>query len=260
MAERPIRFDDGAGYERMMGVWSRSAGNVFLDWLSPSHGLSWIDIGCGNGAFTELLVERCAPSEIHGVDPSPAQLEFARTRPAARVAQFHEGDAMALPFPDAHFDAATMALSLFFFPDPAKGVAEAVRVTKPGSMIAAYVWDMLGGGFPLHPVHEEMRALGISPPLPPSAQASRMEILHGLWRNAGLQGAETRTIAVTREFTGFDEFWSTAMLSGSMKALAASAPEDIERVKQRVRERLPADATGRITCAATANAIRGRLP
>ena len=260
MAERPIRFDDGAGYERMMGVWSRSAGNVFLDWLSPRPGLAWIDIGCGNGAFTELLVERCAPSEVHGIDPSPAQLAFARTRPAARVAKFHEGDAMALPFADKRFDAATMALSLFFFPDAAKGVAEAVRVTKPGGMIAAYVWDMLGGGFPLHPVHEEMRALGTSPPLPPSAEASRVDILQGLWRDAGLQGVETRSIAVTRDFAGFDEFWSIAMLSGSMKALAASAPEDIERVKVRVQTRLPTDAAGRITCAAHANAIRGRLP
>ncbi len=260
MANPPIRFEDGAGYERMMGVWSKITGNVFLDWLSPASGLSWIDIGCGNGAFTELLVDRCAPAEIHGIDPSPAQLAFARTRPAARVAQFHEGDAMALPFPDAHFDAATMALSLFFFPDPAKGVAEAVRVAKPGALVAAYVWDMLGGGFPLHPVHEEMRALGMPPPLPPSPQASRADVLRSLWRDAGLQAVDARTIEVTRDFSGFDEFWSTAMLSGSMKALAANAPQDIERVKARVRVRLPADPAGRITCTAHANAIRGRLP
>jgi len=260
MAERPIRFDDGAGYERMMGVWSKIAGNVFLDWLSPPPGLSWIDIGCGNGAFTELLVERCAPSEVHGVDPSPAQLAFARTRPAARVATFHEGDAMALHFPNARFDAATMALSIFFFPDAAKGVAEAVRVAKPGGMVAAYAWNMLEGGFPLHLVHEEMRALGISPPLPPSAQASRVDILRELWRDAGLRGVETRSIAVTREFSGFDEYWSTALLSGSMKVLAASAPTDIERLKERVRARLSANADGTITCAASANAIRGRLP
>src|SRR4051794_33711937 len=57
-------------------------------------GLRWIDVGCGNGAFTELLVERCAPATVHGIDPSEAQLAFARTRPAARVAQFRQGDAM----------------------------------------------------------------------------------------------------------------------------------------------------------------------
>ena len=91
MAEFKIRFDDGAAYERMMGVWSRLAGDIFLDWLAPPPGLRWVDIGCGNGAFTELIVERCAPAEIQGIDPSQAQLAFARTRPAARVAQFPAG-------------------------------------------------------------------------------------------------------------------------------------------------------------------------
>ena len=81
MAEPQIRFDDGAGYERMMGKWSRLAGEVFLDWLKPPSGLRWIDVGCGNGAFTELLAERCAPAEIQGVDPSEAQLAFCALAP-----------------------------------------------------------------------------------------------------------------------------------------------------------------------------------
>src|ERR1700675_466999 len=126
VAEQQIRFEDGAAYERMMGVWSRLAGDVFLDWLAPQPGLRWIDIGCGTGAFSELLVERCAPAEVHGIDPSEAQLAFARARPAARLAQFRQGNAMALPFPDDRFDGAVMALVIFFVPEPLKGVAEMV--------------------------------------------------------------------------------------------------------------------------------------
>ena len=132
MAEQQIRFDDGASYEQMMGIWSRSAGEIFLDWLAPPLGLRWIDVGCGNGAFTELLVERCSPAEVQGIDPSEGQLAFARTRPASRLAKFHQGDAMALPFADSSFDAAVMALVLVFVPDPAKGVSEMVRVVVPG--------------------------------------------------------------------------------------------------------------------------------
>jgi trans-aconitate methyltransferase len=64
MAEQQIKFEDGAGYENMMGVWSRFAGDVFLDWLNLSKRLRCIDVGCGNGAFTELLVERLAPSGV----------------------------------------------------------------------------------------------------------------------------------------------------------------------------------------------------
>ena len=51
VAEQEIRFDDGAAYEQMMGIWSRIAGDVFIDWLAPRSGLSWIDVGCGNGAL-----------------------------------------------------------------------------------------------------------------------------------------------------------------------------------------------------------------
>jgi ubiquinone/menaquinone biosynthesis C-methylase UbiE len=110
--------------------------------------LRWIDVGCGNGAFTELLVERCAPAEVVGIDPSEAQLAYARTRPAARMAEFRRGNAMALPFSADRFNAAVMALVIFFVPDPAKGVAEMVRVVGPGGTVAAYVWDIVGSGFP----------------------------------------------------------------------------------------------------------------
>jgi ubiquinone/menaquinone biosynthesis C-methylase UbiE len=149
MTEQQIRYEDGAAYERQMGAWSRLAGDIFLDWLQPPSGLRWIDVGCGNGAFTQLLIERCAPAEVQGIDPSEGQLAFARTRLAGRPAQVRQGDAMALPFAAASFDAAVMALALGFIPDPARGVAEMVRVVKPGSLVATYAWDMPGGGFPL---------------------------------------------------------------------------------------------------------------
>jgi len=175
-----------------MGVWSRLAGEIFLAWLSPPPGLRWIDIGCGNGAFTELLVERCSPVEVQGIDPSAGQLAFARTRPASRVAEFRQGDAMALPFSGDRFDAAVMALVLVFVPDPVKGVAEMVRVVGPGGIVATYIWDMVGGGFPLDPILEEMCAMGLAPPRPPRVDASRMEVLRGLWTAAGLEAVETR--------------------------------------------------------------------
>ena len=261
MAEQQIRFDDGAAYERMMGVWSRFAGEIFLDWLALPKGLRCIDVGCGNGAFTELLIERCAPAEVQGIDPSPAQLEFARSRPAGRVAKFQQGDAMALPFPDDRFDAAFMALVIFFVPEPAKGVAEMARVVRPGGTVAAYAWDLPGGGFPLEPVFSELRALGQQILGPPRPEASAMQALRELWIGAGLQEVETRKIAVQRTFSDFDEFWSVSAATGSIKPmLAALSAGDLEKVKSRVRDKLAADAAGRITYGAFANAVKGRVP
>ena len=261
MTAPPIRFDDGAAYEQAMGVWSRYAGEVFLDWLAPSPGWRWIDVGCGSGAFTALLMQRCAPADAQGVDPSEAQLVFARQRPEARGATFQVGDAMALPFPDDRFDAAVMALVIFFVPEPAKGLAEMVRVVRPGGMVAAYAWDMLGGGFPFQPIQAELRALGITPPSPPSVDVSRMDALRGVWTDAGLEAIETREITVQRTFADFDEFWTKSTVTGSMRpTLAAMTEDEAEQFKQGVRARLPADAMGRITYASRANAVKGRVP
>ena len=218
-------------------------------------------MGCGNGAFTELLVQRCAPTETQGIDPSEAQLTFARTRPAAHRTTFLQGDAMALPFDRDRFDAAVMALVIFFVPDPAKGVAEMARVVRPGGTVAAYAWDMLGGGFPFAPIYAELRALGLTPPLPPSADASRMAALGDLWAGAGLEAIETREITVQRTFPDFEDFWSASMAIGSMRPMqAAMAADDVEQLKKRVHARLSPDATGAVTYQARANAIQGRVP
>lgn len=261
MAGPEIRFDDGAAYEQMMGIWSRFVGEVFLDWLRPPAGLRWIDIGCGNGAFTQLLAERCAPTEIQGIDPSEGQLAFARTRSSWGMAEFRQGDAMSLPFPKDRFDAAVMALVLVFVPDPAKGIGEMVRVVRPGGIVATYMWDMLGDGFPLDPILVEMRAMGLAPPRPPRIDASRMEALRTLWMDAGLDAVETREIPVQRTFADFDSFWTTKLKAPSIgPSVAAMASGDVEELKSRLRARLPADGEGRITYGARAHAIKGLRP
>jgi SAM-dependent methyltransferase len=261
MPEPQIRFDDGAAYEQMMGIWSRLAGEIFLDWLALPPGLRWIDIGCGNGAFTELLVERCSPTEVQGIDPSDGQLAFARTRPSSRLAMFRQGDAMALPFADGSFDAAVMALVLVFVPDPSQGVSEMVRVVVPGGAVVTYMWDMLGGGFPLDPIYSELRAMGIAATRPPRMDASRMEALRGLWIGAGLEEVQTQEITVHRTFENFDDFWTTNLKSPALRpTVAAMQSEDVETLISRVRARVTADADGRITAGARAHAIRGRRP
>ena len=261
MTASPIRFEDGGAYDRSMGGWSRLAGAIFLDWLAPGPGQRWIDIGCGSGAFTALLAERCAPAELAGVDPAAAQLDFARARPMPCPATFQEGDAMALPFEGARFDAATMALVIFFVPDPAKGVAEMARVVRPGGTVAAYAWDIEGGGFPFRPIQAELQSIGIPPNLPPNPTASRLDALAALWTNAHLADVETRVIAVERTFTDFEDFWTVSTAAGGIRAaLGGLSPDEAAKVKDRVRARLPARAGGQITYGARANAVKGRVP
>lgn len=261
MGEIQIRYDDGGAYERMMGTWSRAAGEIFLDWLAPPRGLRWVDVGCGSGAFTELLVERCAPAQVEGVDPSEAQLSFARKRLAGQIAGFRQGDALALPFSESRFDAAVMALVIFFVQNPAAGVVEMARVVCPGGIISAYVWDMNGGGHPLELMHAEMNAMGCAPPLPPRSDVTNLDVLCRLWREAALGEIEASQIAVQRTFTDFEDYWTTSTLAATVsQTIAAMDPTDVKHLKARMHERLPADRAGHITCSARANAIRGTRP
>lgn len=261
MSTDQIRFDDGAAYERFMGKWSQAAGEMFLDWLGAESGWRWLEVGCGNGAFTERLVQRCAPDSVEGVDPSEAQLAYARTRPALRGARFHPGDAMSLPCPEDAFDAAVMPLVIFFVPDPAKGVAEMARVVCAGGVVAAYAWDMLGGGFPYDALWVEMRAMGVAVPLPPSPDASRIEVMRDLWKGAGLQAVETRELAVQRTFDDFEDYWAAILGGPSVsRGLSTMTSKELTVLKARMRERLPAETDGRIVCSARANAVKGRKP
>lgn len=260
MNDRTIRFDDGAAYERAMGTWSRLVGEVFLDWLAPAPGLRWADIGCGNGAFTELIAARCAPQAIEGVDPSEGQLAYARTRVTSAGVGFRQGDAMALPFDGAAFDIAAMALVIFFVPDPAKGVAEMARIVRPGGTVAAYAWDMPGGGFPHEATFAAMRTMGMQPPQPPRAEVSRLDALRGLWTSAGLDGVEVREIPATRTFDCFEDFWNASLSSAAGQIVSKLPAAEAAEIRRRVCASLAPSETAPFTVTARANAIRGRVP
>lgn len=256
----PIRFDDGAGYERFMGAWSQLAGREFLEWLGMAPARRWLDVGCGNGAFTELLVERSAPRAVAGVDPSAAQIAFARARPALAEADIRLGDAMALPFDDGAFDVSVMPLVIFFVPDPALAVAEMARVTAPGGTVAAYSWDMEGRGFPYASLHAGLTDLGVKVPPPPHPEAARFDVLEQLWGAAGLTSIDTRVITVSRTFASFDEYWDIIKFGPSTSASFAQLHDDgVRELQQRMRRVLPIASDGTITYEARAHAVAGRV-
>ena len=130
MSEKTVVFEDGNAYEKMTGVWSQIVGKEFIEWLNTAGGLSWVDIGCGTGAFTAQIAKLCSPNQLLGIEPSEAQIEFACKRPMAQQVAFQSGDATALACESSSFDVATMALVLYFLPDPAFGMTEMKRVVK----------------------------------------------------------------------------------------------------------------------------------
>jgi SAM-dependent methyltransferase len=260
MSESAIRFDDGQAYENYMGIWSRAAGEQFLDWLKPVPGQAWADIGCGNGAFTQLLADRCRPRSIQGLDPSPQQIAYARARFSAGLAEFQQADAMALPLPDACVDQAVMALVIFFVPDPARGVEEMARVLRPGGSASAYAWDVLAGGFPWAAIQEAMRTIGHLPLMPPSPGASELHEMQRLWSAAGFVEVQTQVLRVEREFTDFDTYFQIALSGPSVRAsVTGLGEEDLQALKAATSANL-GGPTGSFKVTARAHAVKGQRP
>lgn len=262
MAEATLQFDDSAAYERFMGRWSRAVAPVFLAWLAVPTGRTWLDVGCGTGILAETLLEFCAPASVHAIDPALAQIAAAVQGPAAGRAQFHVADSQQLPFADASFDVVASALVINFIPDRPLAIAEMRRVSRPGGVLAAYVWDFAEESSPSGPLRRAMRRFGVDVPAIPGTEASRVEALRAVFATAGLERIETRTIDVCLAYRDFEDFWQaqTPGYAPMTKIIAAMNDKERMRLMRTVESSLPCGPGGVIEYCARANAIKARVP
>jgi ubiquinone/menaquinone biosynthesis C-methylase UbiE len=261
-AERAIVFDDAQAYERFMGRWSRAAGAEFLAWVAPPQGAHWLEVGCGTGAFTELVLEAYAPATLIATDSMPTQIEYARSRRASRRADFQVADVQTLQFSDSTFDVIAAALVINFIADRDRALSEMRRVGRPGGIVAGYVWDFAGVGAPNSHLMSGLAQIGSDTPTMPGAEASSLDSLTLLFGRAGLEQIAARSIDVTITFPDFDHFWceQTPSFSPLTSIIAALPVADQVRLMVSVREQLRPGSDGTITCSARANAIQARIP
>src|SRR5262245_26580234 len=138
-------FSGAEAYERFMGRWSRRLAPPFIKFAGLKDGDRVLDVGSGTGALALVVLQEAPAGRVVGIDPSPAYIAHARTRAGGGRATFEEGDARRLRFPDASFDTALALLVVNFIPDRTAAVREMARVTRPGGVVAAAVWDYGGG-------------------------------------------------------------------------------------------------------------------
>ncbi len=125
-----VRFSDGAAYERFMRPWTRVIGSDLVTWLTVPTGRRWLDVGCGTGLFTEVILDTASPSGVVAIDPAAAQIDRARSKRIASRADFQVGDAQALPFANGEFDVAASAFVINFIPERPCAIAEMKRVLR----------------------------------------------------------------------------------------------------------------------------------
>ena len=259
MTATDFAFTEGAAYERFMGPWTRAVGAVFLDWLAIPQGQRWLDIGCGTGVFTELILEKAAPSEIVAIDPAPAQVAFAREKPIGRRADFRIADAANLPFDDEGFDVVASALALNFIPEREKSVAEMRRVTRPGGCVAGFVWDFCGPLAATRHVANVLREMEAKVAPMPGVKSTRLEALGPLFEQAGLADVELRAIEVELTYPDFEAYWRRFIENPTPASLFVRdlPPADKEVFREKVSASLPAAPDGTVTFSARANAVKG---
>lgn len=259
---RTETWSSGGGYESYMGRWSRLVAREFLAWLAVAPGQRWLDVGCGTGALTQMILTAAEPSAVTGIDPSAGFIAYAQASTPDARARFMVGDAQSLPAEPAAYDAAVSGLALNFVPEPARAVAEMARVTRPSGTVAAYVWA--------YSAHMQIiryfwdAASALDPQARALDQGQRFAIcqpdrLADLFTTASLRGVLTRAIDVAAVFRDFDDYWSP-FLGGQGAAPTYAMSLDEERratLRERIRASLPVAADGSISLVARAWAVRG---
>ena len=208
---RDVSFDvPGEAYTAFMGRFSEPLAAVFADHAQVGRGQRVLDVGCGPGALTAELVRRCGADHVSAVDPSPPFVAAAAARfPGVEVRQ---APAERLPYDDRTFDAALAELVVHFMADPVAGLREMARVTRPGGVVAACVWDHAGEGGPLSLFWSAARALDPRAPDEADLAGSRAGHLADLCRAAGLPDVDATGIAVEVPMASFAQWWEPFML------------------------------------------------
>ena len=256
-------WNNEEAYELRVGRWSRLVALDFLAWLELGRGLRWLDVGAGTGALSAAIAGRCSPALLVALDRGIADLRYGRARRSDGGAARVVGDACALPLRSGSFDAVVAGLSLNFLPDPVPAIRALGRLTADRrGVVAAYVWDF-GGEMQPHRRFWDA-AIALDPSAARYDQANKFPLcrpgaLEVAFAAAGLRHIESRTIDVWAEFRDFEDLWRPFVIGdGSVVDYARSLSEDHRHeLRERMRDSVDADATGRITLLARAFAARG---
>ena len=258
-----VTWESGDAYELYMGRWSRMVAKEFLPWLEPAEGLRWLDVGCSTGTLSDLIMSHYKPASLVAVDSSESFIKSARMKLKQGV-ELHTANARDLPLEDNSVDITVSGLLLNFPADPVKALSEMVRVTTPGGMLAAYVWDYASGVEMLHHFWEAAVELDLMAEVMHEGKRfadCNKPAMKQMFQDAGLQEITLKAIEIEQQFADFEQFW-TPFRGGQDPAptyLMSRKEEEQEALRELVKARLPIAADGSIKLRARAWAIKATV-
>jgi SAM-dependent methyltransferase len=226
-------------YLRFMGRYSEPLAVLFADLAQVRRGQRALDVGCGPGALTAELASRLGPDAVSAVEPSESFVLAARRRcPGVDV---RRAGAEWLPFGDDVFDVSLAQLVVHFMTDAVAGLREMARVTRPGGLVGACVWDHAGGKGPLTVFWRAVRELDPQAEDESGLAGVREGHLAQLFGQAGLADPRASTLTVRARYATFGEWWEsfTHGVGPAGRYLASLADEQRTALCERCRDKLP---------------------
>jgi len=262
---KPAMFADAQAYERFMGRWSRQLAPLLVEFTGvPDHGRV-LDVGSGTGNLAFSIAKLKSHCHVLGVDPSKEYVAYAgRRNPVPERVKFQVGDAQQLQLPSASFESSLSLLVFNFIPDRPKALRELIRVTKPGGVISAAVWDY-GGGMAM------LRAFGDAASSADPSFGKRDERymplcrageLAELWKQSGLTHVEDTALDTTMRFESFADYWEPFLLGQGPAGAYLKSVDDARRqaIRGEVKHRLNVKSEDApLSLPARAWAVRGTV-
>jgi SAM-dependent methyltransferase len=245
-------------YDRFVGRYGAALASAVIARVGLESGWVALDVGCGPGPLTSALADALGAERVAAVDLSEPFVRACRERvPGADV---RVASAESLPFEDGGFDATLSQLVLNFLPDPAAGLREMRRVTRPGGVIAATVWDY-GGEMTMLRAFWDAAKDEDPDSAGPFDDYCRPDELEELWQDSGLTGVETNGITVVAEYEDFEDLWTPFTTGIGPAGAYASSLSDTDRevLRASYRKRL-GSPEGAFELTARAWMACGRVP
>ena len=264
-------FTNAYAYDRFMGRWSRLLAPRFLQFAGIPDCCKILDVGCGIGTLAFAITELRPNCSIVGIDTSKEYVSYAEScnNNQSDQVRFQVGDVQNIAFPDATFDISLSLLVLNFIPNPQRALSEMMRVTRPGGLVVAAVWDY-GDGMEMlrlfwdSAVALDERAERLDERYMPLCRAGE---LAGLWRFAGLDNIHEQALEVKINFESFQDYWEPFLAGqGPAGAYVKHLGRDRllilrEEIKRRwLLLRLQQDEATPFTLRGRAWAVRGSVP